>query len=481
MKRQFVGAIIENTSRKILLVKRSEKDDLQGGNWSLPAGEIESGEDHISAIKREVLEEVGLNIKVNNIVCKIERDTWNVLICSCDIICGEAQPIDQEISDVSWFDISELPENIVLEALISILKHAELNGKINLPYYVFIEKIFSAIYYSYIDQVVSKFSTISESDLLFHTIRKTPYRKFKSAIPSLLSSFSSTSLLSAALSELSFAIFTVLDDICDARSSRYDSATAISSFGVPVCTACLLSAVNSISRRLKELGFAEASIADFQSAISECGVAQANRFLANDQTLQSFYEMAYRRTRFLEVIWRSGLSLPEQVKEENIISSNYRSFAILGQMLNDYYDMKEDSISSSDGQTRWSDIQLKYLSFSSSLIANTLPHEESAGFFRDIFGSVHTNQQSKDKLQHIFDKYQIEKLALNNIGDIFCRTVASISNSDISDDKKNVLLGWAFAQFAKYVPDYYVDPVISNKPDLDNFIDAITRLTYSAH
>lgn len=46
--------------RQVLALKRAPDDHSRGGNWDLPGGGYEQGEDVISAIKREVMEEVGL-------------------------------------------------------------------------------------------------------------------------------------------------------------------------------------------------------------------------------------------------------------------------------------------------------------------------------------------------------------------------------------------------------------------------------------
>ena len=52
--------IIVGHSDKILALKRAGDDHSRGGNWDLPGGGYEQGEEVISAIKREVREEAGL-------------------------------------------------------------------------------------------------------------------------------------------------------------------------------------------------------------------------------------------------------------------------------------------------------------------------------------------------------------------------------------------------------------------------------------
>jgi len=48
---------------KILALKRAADDHSRGGNWDLPGGGYEQGEEVIEAIQREVMEEVGIVVK----------------------------------------------------------------------------------------------------------------------------------------------------------------------------------------------------------------------------------------------------------------------------------------------------------------------------------------------------------------------------------------------------------------------------------
>ena len=55
--------IIVGKDGKILALKRAADDHSRGGNWDLPGGGYEQGENVIEAIKREVKEEAGLTAK----------------------------------------------------------------------------------------------------------------------------------------------------------------------------------------------------------------------------------------------------------------------------------------------------------------------------------------------------------------------------------------------------------------------------------
>ena len=59
-----VGALIVNKEGKILLVKSHKWFD----KYTLPGGHIEVGETMVEAVKREVKEEVGLNVQVGQML-----------------------------------------------------------------------------------------------------------------------------------------------------------------------------------------------------------------------------------------------------------------------------------------------------------------------------------------------------------------------------------------------------------------------------
>jgi 8-oxo-dGTP diphosphatase len=56
-----VGAVLVNSKNAILLVKRAA-DDFFGGFWEFPSGNVERGEDLLSAVQRELLEEAGIDL-----------------------------------------------------------------------------------------------------------------------------------------------------------------------------------------------------------------------------------------------------------------------------------------------------------------------------------------------------------------------------------------------------------------------------------
>lgn len=108
-----VGVIIRKDN-KILLGKR--KGAHGAGEWSFPGGHLEYKEDILECAKREVLEEVGIEITnlkqfaySNNI---FEEEGWHyvTLYVLADHMSGEATLMEPEkCSEWGWFKRDEIP------------------------------------------------------------------------------------------------------------------------------------------------------------------------------------------------------------------------------------------------------------------------------------------------------------------------------------------------------------------------------------
>ena len=61
-KRQVAAAVIEKDS-KVLIAKRRKKDTL-GGKWEFPGGKIEPGETPEECLKRELKEELDIEVEI---------------------------------------------------------------------------------------------------------------------------------------------------------------------------------------------------------------------------------------------------------------------------------------------------------------------------------------------------------------------------------------------------------------------------------
>lgn len=103
-----VGALIEDKGR-YLVCQRLEHDRF-GSMWEFPGGKVEEGESKKAALKREIKEELGLEIGITRLVSTFEDEISSmkitVYLYLCSIIRGEPQCI--ECQDLRWLDIEEI-------------------------------------------------------------------------------------------------------------------------------------------------------------------------------------------------------------------------------------------------------------------------------------------------------------------------------------------------------------------------------------
>ncbi|MGB2791584.1 MAG: NUDIX domain-containing protein, partial [Candidatus Moraniibacteriota bacterium] len=59
----IVHALIVNADGEVLLIKRSETEDVLPGVWDIPGGTLEDGEDPKDGATREVKEETNLEVR----------------------------------------------------------------------------------------------------------------------------------------------------------------------------------------------------------------------------------------------------------------------------------------------------------------------------------------------------------------------------------------------------------------------------------
>ncbi|KUO42115.1 MAG: hypothetical protein APU95_03895 [Hadesarchaea archaeon YNP_N21] len=108
-----VGALITRDGKVLLIKRRYEPGE---GKWSIPGGLIELGERAEEAVKREVKEEIGLEVEVERlidsadiIVREGERIKYHFVLLGflCKPTSGNLKP-NQEVMDVGWFSSDEL-------------------------------------------------------------------------------------------------------------------------------------------------------------------------------------------------------------------------------------------------------------------------------------------------------------------------------------------------------------------------------------
>ena len=126
------GVIFEGAS--VLLARRGQEPAK--GTWSLPGGAVELGEKLVDALKREIREEIGVEIQVGGLIRVLDR-----ILCDEDKriryhyvlvdywgwrVSGEAKP-GSDASEICFVPLKEIhKKDINKEVLETILMAAKL-------------------------------------------------------------------------------------------------------------------------------------------------------------------------------------------------------------------------------------------------------------------------------------------------------------------------------------------------------------------
>lgn len=106
---KVVAALIEKDN-KYLIAKRSTGDPNVLGKWEFPGGKVETNEDEMKAIEREIYEEFELTVEavnfiVNN-VCEYPNKIVDLRLYKCKYIKGDFRLHDH--SEYRWVETREL-------------------------------------------------------------------------------------------------------------------------------------------------------------------------------------------------------------------------------------------------------------------------------------------------------------------------------------------------------------------------------------
>ena len=115
--RKLVVAGLVIASGRVLISQRRADQSLPL-QWEFPGGKVEPGEAPVTALARELREELGIEAEVGRI--------WEVLfhpyaafdlvmlVYACRIVDGEPRPV--EVADLAWAEPGELPRWDILPA-----------------------------------------------------------------------------------------------------------------------------------------------------------------------------------------------------------------------------------------------------------------------------------------------------------------------------------------------------------------------------
>jgi len=125
-----VGGVIISDGRALLVRRGSPPLE---GQWSIPGGMLESGETLLLGVRRELLEETGIEVTVLELIEVFERINLDgegkaryhyvVLDYLCEAVRGEARA-GSDVTEVAWATPAELAQFALTETATRVVLKA---------------------------------------------------------------------------------------------------------------------------------------------------------------------------------------------------------------------------------------------------------------------------------------------------------------------------------------------------------------------
>lgn len=127
-----------NENNELLIQKRCSNLKRNPGKWNFTGGAVDTNESSYEGAKREVKEELGIDVDNLEFLLsfKREHDFVDVWICKTNVKIEDLNTSAEEVEQVKWVDLNELEE---------LMNSGEFVSSLNL-YYPLFKKILEKCY-----------------------------------------------------------------------------------------------------------------------------------------------------------------------------------------------------------------------------------------------------------------------------------------------------------------------------------------------
>ncbi|NES24795.1 MAG: 8-oxo-dGTP diphosphatase MutT [Symploca sp. SIO3E6] len=120
---KIIGVAVIQDGQGKILIDRRRNQGLMAGLWEFPGGKVEPGETVTACIKREIQEELGIEIEVGRHLITIEH-TYSqfqvtLVVHYCRHLGGVPQPL--ECDEIRWVSLAEIDQFSFPEANAQII------------------------------------------------------------------------------------------------------------------------------------------------------------------------------------------------------------------------------------------------------------------------------------------------------------------------------------------------------------------------
>lgn len=132
-------AILLNERDEVLLVRRSKGDNKRPGEWDIPGGAIDDGEDPRTAVIREIQEEVGITLSPDQVhiiyaeTTVYEESLYVVRIQYAARVDNATVVLSDEHDEYQWLSpekaLGTFPHHVYRKGLENMLKYNLLPAK----------------------------------------------------------------------------------------------------------------------------------------------------------------------------------------------------------------------------------------------------------------------------------------------------------------------------------------------------------------